>query len=83
MQDTSLQAYYGIVDKLPAKRKAVFEIIRISGPLCNESIALRLGWAINRVTGRVKELRDAGLVEDAGTVKRNGYNVHTWRIKYV
>ena len=36
------------------------------GQATNRMIAKSLGWDINRVTGRVTELRDKGLVSHAG-----------------
>ena len=36
------------------------------GQATNRMIAKSLGWDINRVTGRVTELRDKGLVTHAG-----------------
>jgi DNA-binding MarR family transcriptional regulator len=36
------------------------------GQATNRMIAKKLGWDINRVTGRVTELRDKGLVTHAG-----------------
>ena len=46
-----------------------FEVLRclnIYGPQTNRMLAEELGWDINRVTGRVSELREKGFVEHAG-----------------
>jgi len=43
-----------------------------------------MGWTVNRVTGRVGELRKLGLVLDAGKrpCKITGGMSHCWRAKY-
>lgn len=44
-------------------QQRVFDVIRRNTDVTNSEIARLLGWEINRVTGRTKELRDRGLVE--------------------
>ena len=46
-------------------------------------IAAALDWSINRVTPRIKELRDIGVVETAGlrNCKITGEVVNIWRMK--
>lgn len=48
----------------------------------NRMIARKLGWDINRVTGRVKELRTKGLVEYAGDFedKETNRTVNLWKV---
>lgn len=60
--------YQMIKPHLCETRQRVYEII-LQHPegICNKTIALELGWPINSVTGRVTELREAGLVGSCGT----------------
>jgi len=60
--------YQMIKPDLPESRRRVFEII-LQHPdgICNKQIALELGVPINCVTGRVKELRELGMVVANGT----------------
>ena len=62
MQQSSLEAYQMIKPKLPQCRKVVYDVILDYAPISNKEIAERLDWPINKVTPRVKELRDMGLV---------------------
>lgn len=59
---------------LPESRRRVYEII-VQHPegICNKDIAFELGVPINCVTGRVKELREEGLVIASGTKPRPDY----------
>lgn len=51
-----------------SKRQAqVLKVLHLElGQATNRMIANKLGWDINRVTGRISELRDKGLVSHAG-----------------
>lgn len=78
--DTSREAYANIKN-LSDKQQEVLEAIEVIGEATNYQIALYLRWEINRVTGRVTELRKLGKIELAG--KRTGqFNVkaQVWRI---
>lgn len=64
---TQLEAFHALKN-LSGKRKIVYDEIkrftkdpRYRG-LTNREIADRLGWEINRVTGRVTELFDRGII---------------------
>lgn len=61
---TSLLAYRSL-DKINDKQKACYRVIMANGTISNYDIAKTLGWEINRVTPRVKELRERGNVEEA------------------
>lgn len=62
-------AAYALIEDLPEKRQRVYEeLLKAPSGLTNKQISSRLGWPINCVTGRVKELRDANLVVAAGVV---------------
>ena len=49
------------------KQKTIYTLIKKKGPMTNRQIARNLGWDINRVTGRVTELVNKGMVKASGT----------------
>lgn len=54
-------------DKIISKRQAqVLVALKDLAQATNRMIAKKLDWDINRVTGRVSELREKGLVTHAG-----------------
>jgi len=80
MQPTSLAAFKTV--DLPRREGQVFECLKKLGSAPNEIIAQALGWKINCVTGRVKRLREKGLVEFAyHAYSQEGIKVMCWRIK--
>jgi predicted ArsR family transcriptional regulator len=85
LQDTSTAAYDSIRDKLNEKQRVVRRLL-LQNPegLTNEQIARQLSIPINRVTGRIFELREMGVVIDAGTTTSpsTGRRVHVWKLKY-
>ena len=63
MADTSIEAYNDIKPTLGKNQYLVLKCIdRFNRPVCNYELAKELGWPINCVTGRVRELREAGIV---------------------
>ena len=64
MQQTSLDAYWSIKDRLSAKQHDVLVALKELKTATNKEIADLLGWDINRVTPRVYELRGFGWVEE-------------------
>lgn len=63
-----LEAFREIADTMPAKRAVVFSAISSQGEqgaTLDELVGLT-GWRINRLSGRVSELRDAGYLAEAG-----------------
>lgn len=64
IQQTSLLAYRSL-EKIGAKQKMCYNAIKTLNAASNYDIARLLGWEINRVTPRVKELREMTLVEEA------------------
>ena len=60
---SSWEAYRGIKPTLGRRQKEILKVIKVAPiPVTNNEIASYLGWAINRVTPRVLELRKMGLV---------------------
>jgi|TARA_X000001382_G_scaffold112848_1_gene90292 Mn-dependent DtxR family transcriptional regulator len=54
----------GIISK---RQEQVLRVLKLElGQATNRMIAKKLDWDINRVTGRVSELREKGLIEHAG-----------------
>jgi len=69
--------------KLTARQFKVLETLQLIGPSTNEEIREHLGWQINWVTGRTFELRQFGVVVDAGRrkCKITGNICHVWKTK--
>ena len=62
------------------KQMTVYGAIKTTKPATNRNIAKSLGWEINRVTGRVTELVNKGMVKANGTFfdKNTNRTVTTW-----
>ena len=63
------------------KQKTVYGVIKKLDIPTNRNIAKELGWEINRVTGRVTELVNLGMVTTDGTHKDKQTNrtVTLWK----
>lgn len=60
--DNSLDAYHSL-ERLGSKQMVVYQVLKNSvKPLNNRQLSELLGWGVNRVTPRVLELRELGLV---------------------
>jgi len=72
-------------DGVISKRQAqVLTVLKTDlGQATNRMIAKKLDWDINRVTGRVSELREKGLVEHAGDYYDSATErtVNLWKCK--
>ena len=78
---TSMEAYAGIKTKLGAKQLAVLRCLEKHPGSSNADLAADLGWTINRVTPRSKELRDLGLVKVGGLkVNRSTNRREQWMV---
>ena len=66
IQQTSLEAYSSIKFCLNDMQKTVYNAILCHPNMSNKEISIFLNWDINRVTPRVFELREAGLVFSSG-----------------
>lgn len=80
VQTTSIASYQGL--PLSARQTAVRRAISKLGTACNQQIADHLGVPVNQVTGRVFELREAGVVIEShkGPWKPTGRTVIYWKI---
>jgi hypothetical protein len=62
--ETSIESYRSL-GNLGPKQAEVYNLIARTGEACNQLLADHLAIPVNRITGRVYELRDMGLVEEA------------------
>lgn len=65
VSETSKKAYWSLED-LGKRQRQVFDTLYTFGAMTNRNIAKILMLEINSVTGRCKELRDKGFVEEKG-----------------
>lgn len=81
IQHTSLLAHKEVKPKIGKMQQTILNVITELPNISNLEIARTLGWPINSVTPRVKELRDLELVEDAGLKKDplTSRTVHGWK----
>jgi hypothetical protein len=84
IQDTSLWAYARATQNLGAKQKQVLDALRVFPDATNAELAARLGWAVNRVTPRMFELRKMELVLQSvrRTCKATGGTAWAWKAKH-
>jgi len=86
VNDKSVSSYQKLFDEgTISKRQAqVLKVLHVDlGQATNRMIAKKLDWDINRVTGRVSELREKGLVEHAGDYydAQTERTVNLWKCK--
>ena len=67
VRKTHVDAFDSIKQKLGAKQRAVAHALKILGEASNKDLSKALGWPINRVTGRVTELVNRGIVTSNST----------------
>lgn len=67
VRKTQVDAFDSIKQKLGAKQRAVAHALKILGEASNKDLSKSLGWPINRVTGRVTELVNRGIVTSNST----------------
>ena len=84
MDQKSIDSYKELVkdNGLTRRQIQVLQILKDEiGQGTNRMIAKKLGWDINRVTGRVKELRSKGLIKYAGDFidKETNRTVNLWK----
>jgi DNA-binding MarR family transcriptional regulator len=86
MNIKSIESYKKMYDEgVISKRQAqVLKVLAVDlKQATNRMIAKHLDWDINRVTGRVSELREKGLVEHAGDFYDSATErtVNLWKCK--
>lgn len=85
MQETSLEAYESIKEKITDSQRAILGVF-YEDPMTfdwtNSEIAAKLRWSINRVTPRVLELRQKGILglTTPRSCKITGYRCLAWRV---
>lgn len=78
---TSLEAFVKIQDVVDGNRAIVLDTLNKLVSANNRMISESLGWSINRVTPRVKELRDMDFVVlDCVKVDITGVNTKFWKV---
>ena len=79
---TQIDSFEETLKNLGHKQQAVLRIIKNLGMASNRMIAKKLGWEINRVTGRVTELVNLGKVSAVDTAIDNETNrtVTLWQV---
>jgi hypothetical protein len=84
IQDTTLWAYAQATKDLGAKQKQVLDALLFFPDATNRELKEYLHWEINSITPRIGELREQGLVIDAGIrpCKFTGRRVHAWKAKH-
>lgn len=65
------ESYKGVVDRLPQKRKEVYELIKSNPNITIQEAAEKLGKPINEVSGRFTELKEVFLIIELDN-KTNG-----------
>lgn len=79
----SIESYHELLDEgtINDKQFKVAAALAEMGPASNREIARHLGWDINRVTGRMTELRYKGYVEEHSSKYDSETNrlVTTWK----
>ena len=86
IQDSSLEIFLKkVYPNITTRQRPVLHYLwNVGRARTNEEIKTALGVPINHITGRVKELRDLGLVIDAGRrrCEITGNNVHVCAAKH-
>ena len=79
IQDTSLDAWFIVSQNLGPKQKIVFEALR-NKPASDKTLAIRLGWSINRITPRRGELVKKGFVKEMYREEKDGHTAKVWGV---
>ena len=67
IHENSIASYHTL--KLTPRQREVFNVLRVMGQATDEQVANYLNYTVNRVTGRITELRNAGVIVEAGSVR--------------
>ena len=81
IRTTQVDSLQKLKPTIGLKQKTVHAAIKTKGMATNRMIAKALGWDINRVTGRVTELVNKGMVVSNGTYydKDTNRTVTLWK----
>ena len=81
IRKTQVNSLKALTPTIGMKQQTVYGVIKSKGKVTNRMIAKHLGWDINRVTGRVTELVNLGMVTAEGTHKDKQTNrtVTLWK----
>ena len=81
IRKTQVNSLKALIPTIGIKQQTVYGVIKSKGKITNRMIAKHLGWDINRVTGRVTELVNRGMVTAEGTHKDKQTNrtVTLWK----
>ena len=82
--DTQLQAWSDKQESLPRSQKLVLSALALGGPSTSFEVARILGQPINRISGRITELREKGKIKDSGERTINpdsGKRVIVWCVQ--
>ena len=81
IQQTSLEAYIEVLKRLGRRQREILEVFKRYGtPLSNKKVSELINQPINRITPRVLELRQKGLLQHNGNTIENGRTVMLWSI---
>lgn len=61
-------AYQNILDKLPEKRKMIYNIVANNNGITSQEISDKYNLPINQVVGRVYELKERFLIKECGSL---------------
>lgn len=77
------ESYAAIMPDIGRRQAQVLAVIGSHYAISNAGISEELNLGINQVTPRVKELRELGLVEAAGSVldEKTSRKVTTWKVR--
>tara|TARA_R100000152_G_C6674976_1_gene110326 strand:+ start:107 stop:376 length:270 start_codon:yes stop_codon:yes gene_type:complete len=69
LRKTQIESYKETLKTVSDRQKSVLGALTVAGSATNRELAKLLGWDINRVTGRITELVNLGMVNTNGTKK--------------
>lgn len=78
--DTQLDAWYDLLSTVTAKRSVVLSALQEPATLFE--LSERLGWPVNRISGRLTELKNLNVISDSGARRKNpasGKNGIVWK----
>lgn len=82
VRQTSLEAYWEVKQSLGSRQRVVYEAFQMYGDMCDKEVKMWIGWDINRVTPRRKELVDLGWIAHKGYKKFDGRKVMVWGLAH-